>query len=68
MKKYLCGCFIPDSGSDPESGILAGISGDKLFRNRTESEFQDIQHNPSINKDYQLERRQEICQNFQINI
>ena len=30
MCSYLCGRFIPDSGSDPESGILAGISGDKF--------------------------------------
>ena len=30
MCSYLCGHFIPDSGSDPEPGVPAGISGDKL--------------------------------------
>ena len=55
MCSYLCGRFIPDSGSDPESGIPAGISGDKFSRteqNRKSGKFSipapDIQLNPSI--------------------
>ena len=54
MCSNLCGCFIPASGSDPESGILAGISGDKFSRteqNQNSRKFNilapDIRLNPN---------------------
>ena len=54
MCSYLWGHFILDFGSDPESGILAGISGDKFSgteENRNSGKFNipvpDIRLNPN---------------------